>query len=298
MATKKQVKVEIKAEGEGKTSIQTFMPAKSDIIFKLFFGNELNKAFLIAFLKSVLDLNIDEYDDIRIIDPQSKRRRKKDKLTVLDIKLTTKTGKIIDIEIQLEVSSETRDRMVFYNAKILSEQLNSGWDYKNIKKTISIIISGEKLLPEHNKYHDKFTLYSQLTKTEFTDLIEIHTLELSKLPKTIDGSSLRDWLDFINANTEEELKMLAKRNPAMKAPVNKLLELNRDSETRMLYEAREKQRRDIASLTQDAEKKGKQESLAEVAKEAFEMGISEKDIARRTRLSIKEIGNLKKRYGK
>jgi predicted transposase/invertase (TIGR01784 family) len=267
-----EIETEIKGD-EAET--QVFMSAKSDIIFKLFFGNELNKVFLIAFLQSVLDLDMEEYAEIRIVDPQSKRKRKKDKLTVLDVKLITKTGKIIDIEIQLEISSETRNRMVFYNAKMLSEQLESGKNYADIKKTISIIISGETLLKEHDKYHDKFTLYSRLTNTEFTDAIEIHTLELSKLPELPDGSFLRDWLDFINADTKEDLMNLTKRNPAMSGAVNKLIELNRDPAARALYEAREKQRRDIAALNKDAKEEGKREGKQEGLIEGKREGLIE-----------------------
>jgi len=56
--------------------------------------------------------------------------------------------------------------------------LQSGDEYDLIKKTISIVIAGEIFLREHNEYHDVFTLYSRITKTEFTDILEIHTLEL------------------------------------------------------------------------------------------------------------------------
>ena len=50
--------------------VKVFIPAKSDIIFKALFGDELNKAFLISFLKAVLKLDIDEYAEIQIVDPQ------------------------------------------------------------------------------------------------------------------------------------------------------------------------------------------------------------------------------------
>jgi hypothetical protein len=46
---------------------------------------------------------------------------------------------------------------------------------------------------------------------EFTDLKEIYTLELSKLPKETDGTSRYDWAKFIDAETEEELDMVAQK---------------------------------------------------------------------------------------
>ena len=38
---------------------------------------------------------------------------------------------------------------------------------------------------------------------EFSDILEIHTLELGKLPKSTDGTELYDWAKFIDAETEE-----------------------------------------------------------------------------------------------
>jgi predicted transposase/invertase (TIGR01784 family) len=156
-----------------------------------------------------------------------------------------------------------RERIVYYGTKLITEQLQSGNEYDLIKKTISIVIAGEIFLTEHNEYHDVFTLYSRVTGTEFTDILEIHTLELPKLPAEADGSELWTWLEFINAESEEELKMLVKREPKMKLFVERLLELNRDPATRALYEAREKDRRDSRGRERYAMQKGKAEGIAE-----------------------------------
>ena len=250
-----------------------FMPAKSDVIFKLLFGNDLNKDILVKFLSAVLKLPLDEYNEIKINDPHNKRKYKDDKLTILDIKLSTATGKIINIEIQLQVSLEMRERIVFYNSRMMAEQLGSGDSYDSIKKTISIVIAGDELLPEHNSYHDTFTLYSPITKTEFTDIIEIHTLELSKLPSIADGTDLFNWLEFINANNEEELAMIAERNPIMQTPVDKLLELNHDAYAREIFEAREKQRRDTESIRASAVKKATEDGIKQGVQQGIKQGV-------------------------
>jgi len=186
-----------------------------------------------------------------------------------------------------------RERIVFYNAKMMSEQLGSGNNYDLLKKTINIIIAGEIFIHEHDKYHDKFTIYSAATKTEFTDIVEFHTLELPKLPKVSDGTDLCDWLEFINAESEEELTMLAKRSPQMKKPVDKLLELNQDAEARALFEGREKQRRDNAAFQRRARmegrEEGRQEGIFGVAKKMLEMNMSVEDIIKATGLTIEEI---------
>jgi len=49
-------------------------------------------------------------------------------------------------------------------------------------------------------------------EVEFSDILEINTLELRKLPSGTDGTELYDWAKFIAAETEE-LTMIAERNP-------------------------------------------------------------------------------------
>ena len=73
------------------------LPAKSDIIFKLLFGDERNIDLLTDLLKSVLDLPEDEYDEVKIVDPHLLREFDDDKLGILDVKVKTTSGKVIDI---------------------------------------------------------------------------------------------------------------------------------------------------------------------------------------------------------
>ena len=122
-----------------------------------------------------------------------------------------------------------------------------------------------------------------------SDIIEIHTLELKKLPDGADGTELYDWAKFIAADTEEELNMIAERNPQVAQAVVKLRELSADERARDLYERREKARRDIA-----AEKRWalKQQAL-EIAKKLLELGLAIDSIVLATGLTHEEIEALK-----
>ena len=83
--------------------------------------------------------------------------------------------------------------------------------------------------------------------------------------------------------------MLEQRNPQMSKAVGVLKELSADERTRMLYEEREKARRDIASMLGGARKEG----LYLAARNAIEMGLDIETIIKLTGLSRKEIKNLK-----
>ena len=82
-------------------SERAILPVKSDIIFRLFFADERNVDFLTGFLKSVLRLPEDGYSEIHIADPHLLREYDGDKLAIIDVKLYTKSGKVVHIEIQL-----------------------------------------------------------------------------------------------------------------------------------------------------------------------------------------------------
>jgi hypothetical protein len=47
---------------------------------------------------------------------------------------------------------------------------------------------------------------------------EVNVLELPKLPHNTDGTALWDWLKFLAARREEELKMLAEKIPRLARP--------------------------------------------------------------------------------
>jgi len=106
------------------------------VIFRLFYADERNEEFLISLLKSMLKLPEEDYHEIEISDPHLLREFDEDKLSVIDVKLRTKNRKIIHIEINLKVTPELKKRIIFYEAKLITEQIGSGDEYEEIKKSL------------------------------------------------------------------------------------------------------------------------------------------------------------------
>jgi len=138
-------------------------------------------------------------------------------------------------------------KFIEYDAKLITEQLGSGDTYDAIEKVVSIVIMEQELIPDSPRYHHRFVFYDPEATVMFSDIIEIHTVELEKLPESTDGTELYDWAKFIDAETEEELKMIGERNPQVQRAVVKLRELSSDERARDMYERREKALRDIDS---------------------------------------------------
>jgi len=266
---------------------------KVDVIFKLLFGDKRNIEILIAFLKSVIDLKDDEYGAIVLEDTHIKRESKNDKLGIVDVKLTTKSGKIVHIELQVLEQDDFPERVTYYNAKMLVTQLKSGEDYK-FKKTISIVISDFEIVSNSpNKYHHKFQLNDADTGINFTDIIEINTLELGKVPKQTDNTKKHDWLQFLKAEREEEFDMLATKSPELNQAVVELKRLSQSEKAQRLYEQRQKSIRDEKARLRTAKNEGHSEALIEVAIKMLKRGTPLQHIVEDTGLTMEEVEKLK-----
>jgi len=230
---------------------------------------------------------------LTVVDPHVKKESENDKYGILDVKVHTKSGRVVHIDVQLWFVPEMKERSVYYQSKMVTEQIASGQDYSVIKRVISIIITDYELVPENSYYHNQFRHRSDKDGTEFTDLVEFNTLELSKLPPDTDSTELWYWMKFIKSDDEEVLDMLEQRSPQMRKAVGVLKELSADERTRMLYDDREKARRDIASMVGGAEKKGRTEKAVEIARNLLKMNMPIEQIIAATGLTREEVESLR-----
>ena len=288
---------------------QKLLSPKSDLIFKKIFGDTKNTDILVGFLQTVLDLPDSDYKQIEIADPHLQPDMPDDKLGILDIKVYTSSGNIVDVEIQLLDMPEMRERIVFYTAKMVTEQIKKGEAYDTIKRAISIVITDFVLIRENQSYHNCYRLCDMQTGSEFTNVLEVNVLELPKLPEQQDNSELWEWLQFLNSESEEELTMLARKNKEINKAVGILRELSADEKTRRVVELEEKARRDERARLNGAKTEGLEEGIeigraegreegrvAEkmlIAKNLIKNGMSTDTIVEVTGLSAEEIEKLR-----
>ena len=273
------------------------LPPTDDWIFKLLFGDERNKSILIDLLKSFVELPQEEYE-LTFMDTHLKPEAEDDKLGILDVKVKTKTGKIIDIEIQVNPIKNIGKRLSFYKSKLIVEQISKSELYTVIQKVICICITSYELFSGVKEYLNSFYFYNPKNGLYFEDIPEeVYTLELSKVPTVNDGSAGWEWLQFLRAKQKEEFEMIAERNPEIRKAVDTLYELSADEKVRAEYEMRLKAWRDRLSQNegyyQEGLVKGKQESRLEVARRMKAMGLSTEQITTATGLSLDEIETVK-----
>ena len=258
---------------------------KYDLIFKLVFAK--CPEHVAPLISAVTGLPAEDCAGLTIIDPHTYPEREDGKLGIMDIRVVVKSKKVVNVEMQKEKKDHLRERIVSYMSGMVRDQANSGDDYDNIRRVICILIIDDVLMPEDSAYHHRYTMYDPETRSEFTDLMEVHVLELPKLPAADDGSGLWAWLKFIDVGDRKELDMIAEKDPEIGKAAARLLEVSEDAETRLRLEFERRweadRRVEMRAALRKGEEKGREEGVKkerEMIIELIEKGLSLDEIKR------------------
>jgi len=253
-------------------SIQdTILSPKNDWIFKLLFGDERNKSILVDFLQAFIELPNEEFE-ITLIDTHLKREDEDDKLSILDIKLKTKGGKTVDIEIQVAPFANLGKRISYYKSKLIIEQIAKGENYNVIKDVICVFILDYIHFEESVDYVCRHYFCNAKSGERFKDIPEeIYIVELPKLPRANDGTKAWNWVKFLSGKTKEDFEMVAETNGEIRKAVDELYVLSSSKEVRAEYERRQRALMDYNTHMEDhflaGKKEGKKEGKEEGRRE-------------------------------
>jgi len=284
------------------------VPTNSDYVFKRIFGDERNIDSLHAFLQAVLDVEEQQLGEIQILNPYVAPESYNDKFGILDLKVKTNEGKIINVEIQLQREASYHSRIIYYLSKMIYQQMKSGEEYDVIQKVISISILDHDFVKKSNSYHHTFQLYDPYHKIPFGDIIEVHTLELPKLPDTHDGTKLWDWLAFFKSKDESQLRSLANHNQEVAKVVSAYKNMTVEEIEQIKEWESDRAARNKAQFIADAKRKAAAEGMAEgmakglaegasrskneIALRLLNANLSAKQVSEWTGLSLEEIDAL------
>ena len=96
--------------------------AKLDVIFKKLFTE--NEDLLHSFVASMLDIPTESIKTIKISNPELPPETVESKFSRLDLSLNV-DDKLINVEIQVKMEPDYRDRTLFYWAKLYTSELKS-----------------------------------------------------------------------------------------------------------------------------------------------------------------------------
>lgn len=201
---------------------------KNDYVFRYLFGEEGDEELLTSLISAILE---EEIKQTSIRNPYILKFYFETKECILDIRAETDENVLVNIEMQLGNSPELLNRILLNWSRLYAGQMKQGDTYLVLKKTITILILDDAY-PTHD-FHTCLRIRNCEQKFELTDLLEIHILELPKVHKRREqdrNDTLIAWMNFLNAQTREELEMASEANPVIRKAADILTAMSRDEE--------------------------------------------------------------------
>jgi predicted transposase/invertase (TIGR01784 family) len=244
-----------------------------------------------------MDLPIESFEELVLLNTELNQDSIDQKLSRLDLRIKLKDKVEIDVEIQVNEHLAYKERVLYYWSKMYGSSISKGDTYGTLKKCVIINIIYFELF-NTPRMHTKFQILETKEHIKFSDHLEIHVLELSKLNaynRAIESDLLIDWAEFLSLRNEDELMNYKDRTDLPDDVMKAIEEFERIKDDPTLQmEALNKQ---IAILDyiqglEDATNKGITMTLHENAKKMKALGISLEDIKAVTGLDINIIENL------
>ena len=115
-------------------------------------------------------------------------------------------------------------------------------------------------IQDTNEFYSCFHILEDTRHTLYTNKMEFHILELTKLPKKLkeDANDILLWAKFINAKTKEQFEMLAEKNKSISQAYQQLQVIRQDEQKQLEYNARQKSIWDYNQSMLEAKQEGEQ----------------------------------------
>lgn len=148
-----------------------------DWAFKKLLRQKANYAILEGFLSVLLKINIRIKN---IVDSESNKGDNKDKYNRVDIFAEIETGELIIVELQIESEIDYFQRMAYGTSKAITEYINEGEKYIEVKKVYSVNIVYFELGQGKDYVYHGTTEFRGLHEK---DILQLSDRQLKTMPK-------------------------------------------------------------------------------------------------------------------
>ena len=129
--------------------VPVFADPKTDVVFKRIFGDEARKPLLIALLNDLLELKgTRRIRDVQHLSLEQHVTVPKSKLSIVDVKCTTTSGRRFVVEMQVLPVEGFEKRVVYNASKAYVLQLRDADDYPKLCDVVGVTICNFKLWPK------------------------------------------------------------------------------------------------------------------------------------------------------
>ena len=213
-----------------------------------------------GFLTALLD---EKVTIVELLESESNRQRRTAKSNRVDIKAENSKGEIFLIEIQQSSETDYLERIVFSTAKTITEHIDMGIDYTQVKKVYSVNIvyfnlgKGSDYL-----YHGQSELRGVNTGAEY------YILRVKKFDDEEPDTALGEWMRYFKWGYIDPETTV----PGLREAKERLNVLNLSEQDRKRYEYDVYDSIYEEDIVDTARFEGREEGLAEGRLEGLEQG--------------------------
>ncbi|MDO5555044.1 MAG: Rpn family recombination-promoting nuclease/putative transposase, partial [Planctomycetia bacterium] len=241
------------------------LSVSDDGLFRAIFGHESSTHFLTGLVNAVLrNAGDPPVRALEIKNPFQLKDLANQKEPVLDIKAQDDRGHWFDVEIQVVMHENFRERILYYWSRTYSQELQQGTDYYDLRPVFGIIFTKFPIWPKQPEIlYDAFQIGSKYDLARvYSDHLKLHFITIpgqtDGLEHCLHDTELRQWLKILNypnLTSEEEMTTLATENPLIGEAYERTKTLMADSQVQYYMEARLKHALDEATRRREIELK-------------------------------------------
>ena len=199
---------------------------------------------------------------------------------VLDLRARLSTGPSVNIEMQSLNHKQFLERILYYWAKLYTEDFKKGQSWKELPQAFSLVFADFKIWPKEKDLIHSFSVrrdkppHFPLTRHLRMVFVELGKFQRKDLKNLIDLEDLWCYLLKESGNMgPEEKEVLAMKSADMKAATDHLEFMSQDEYLRFEEEAREKFRLDHNTIMAEKWEAGLEKGLLRGRKEGREEGM-------------------------
>ncbi len=245
---------------------------KNDYLFKKLFTSKGNEDILCDFISAIIGR---EVVSAKVqMEKMLQREEEANKYGMLDIEVTLRDGSKIDVEMQRWDEVNHIKRTVYYAGKLISEQLQRGEAYDELKPVEIVYITDFNFLKgEH--YKTSTVIVDELNRREvIINELRFHYIELPKFRKSNPDmrEKLNQWLAFIDDQNKEWMNMAKDFNESISKAMDEFDRLVAKEAEKYTEAGKERFLMDMASVKYNTFNKGLNEGIQQGIQQGIEQG--------------------------
>lgn len=227
----------------------------SDFCFKELMQNSKVRKGIIS---ALLGISPEEIAGTKLLPTSTTEEYPDGKLGILDVLIKLENGTQVGMEMQVAKYDYWTNRILFYLCRMFTGQIGKGDTYDKLKKCIHVSFLDFIHFENDYDFYRKITLRDE-KNSEYTDLLELHILELKKLPpEEQNENGLLKWTRFLNGKCREDFEKMAEKDEYIDEAYELLKKMSADERKRLAYEAREKAVRDYNTQIKSSLERGEE----------------------------------------